>query len=62
MINNTEINPSKAMSIHTDALSTIGRTPLIKLKRIATGIDATITFTESNDDAINTARLSHKKP
>ena len=30
------------MPIHTDILSTIGRTPLIKLNRIAAGIDATI--------------------
>jgi len=30
------------MHVHTDVLSTIGRTPLIKLNRIAGGIDATI--------------------
>lgn len=30
------------MPIHTDVLSTIGRTPLIKLNHIAAGIDATI--------------------
>jgi cysteine synthase A len=30
------------MPIHTDVLSTIGRTPLIKLNRIAAGINATI--------------------
>jgi cysteine synthase A len=30
------------MAIHPDVLSTIGRTPLIKLNRIAAGIDATI--------------------
>ena len=30
------------MPVHTDVLSTIGRTPLIKLNRIAGGIDATI--------------------
>ena len=30
------------MPIHPDVLSTIGRTPLIKLNRIAAGIDATI--------------------
>ena len=28
------------MAIHPDVLSTIGRTPLIKLNRIAAGIDA----------------------
>ncbi|MGA3181647.1 MAG: cysteine synthase A [Verrucomicrobiota bacterium] len=30
------------MPIHPDIISTVGRTPLIKLNRIATGVDATI--------------------
>ena len=30
------------MPIHSDILSTVGRTPLIKLNRIAQGVDATI--------------------
>ena len=33
-------NPLKYMPIHTDVLSTIGRTPLIKLNRIAAGVPA----------------------